>query len=65
MAASAIVTGILEIVAAVNVYESKAEAWWLGIAGVVSIVFGAVVAIWPGFGALAICPAFAKSLWRP
>jgi uncharacterized membrane protein HdeD (DUF308 family) len=54
IAAWAIVTGIFEIVAAVDAYEAKAEAWWLGIAGVLSIVFGAIIAIWPGSGVLAI-----------
>jgi uncharacterized membrane protein HdeD (DUF308 family) len=54
IAAWAIVTGLFEIVAAVDVYEAKSEAWWLGISGVLSIVFGAVVAIWPNSGALAI-----------
>ncbi len=54
IAAWAIVTGIFEIVAAVDAYEAKVEAWWLGISGVLSIVFGAIIAIWPGSGVLAL-----------
>jgi uncharacterized membrane protein HdeD (DUF308 family) len=29
-------------------------AYWIGIAGALSILFGGIVAIWPGAGALAI-----------
>src|SRR5215831_10881038 len=45
---------VFEIMAAVNVHAGRSGAFWLGIGGLLSIVFGAVVAIWPISGALAI-----------
>ena len=50
----AIVTGVFEVMAAVNVHGGRSGAFWLGIGGLLSIIFGAVVAIWPISGALAI-----------
>jgi uncharacterized membrane protein HdeD (DUF308 family) len=50
----AIVTGVFEIVAAIDMYGEVSGAAWIGATGALSIVFGGIVAIWPGSGALAI-----------
>jgi uncharacterized membrane protein HdeD (DUF308 family) len=50
----AIVTGILEIVAAVQLRRELTNEWLLGLAGVVSILFGLLLAIMPGAGAVAL-----------
>jgi uncharacterized membrane protein HdeD (DUF308 family) len=50
----AIMTGVFEIVAAIDWHDEVNGAYWVGIAGALSILFGGIVAIWPGAGALAI-----------
>ena len=50
----AIITGFSEIVAAISLHDVVKGAWWLGLAGAVSVVFGVLVAVRPGAGALAI-----------
>jgi uncharacterized membrane protein HdeD (DUF308 family) len=50
----AILGGIFEIMAAWDLREAGGEAWWLGIAGVLSVLFGIVIAIWPASGVMAI-----------
>lgn len=54
IAAWAIVTGILEIIAAIQLRKEIENEWLLAIAGVASILFGILAAIRPGAGALAI-----------
>jgi uncharacterized membrane protein HdeD (DUF308 family) len=54
IAAWAIVTGIAEIVAAVELRKAIENEWALGLAGVLSVVFGILVAVQPGAGALAL-----------
>lgn len=54
IAAWAVVTGVFEIVAAVDLHSEMKGEWLLGLAGALSIVFGALVAIRPGAGVLAI-----------
>ena len=54
IAAWAILTGILEIAAAIMLRRYIRGEWWLALAGVLSVAFGAVLAIWPGVGALAL-----------
>lgn len=49
----AIVTGVLEIAAAVRLRQEIAEEWLLGIAGVVSVAIGILLVIQPGFGRVA------------
>jgi uncharacterized membrane protein HdeD (DUF308 family) len=54
IAAWAIVTGIVEVVAAVEMRTLIQNEWLLGVAGVLSVVFGVLVAIQPDAGALAV-----------
>src|SRR6266446_4067155 len=49
----AIVTGVLELVAAVHLHRAHGE-WLLILNGVLSILFGIFVLAWPGAGALTL-----------
>src|SRR5438093_3897207 len=48
-----IVTGILEIVAAVHLHRAHGE-WLLVLNGVLSVLFGLLVILWPGAGILTL-----------
>ena len=50
----AIVTGVFEIVAAIDMREVVSSAWWIGVSGALSVLFGLVIAAFPGTGALTI-----------
>jgi uncharacterized membrane protein HdeD (DUF308 family) len=50
----AIVTGILEIVAAFAIRGFAAREWALGLAGILSIIFGIILFVFPGAGLLSI-----------
>lgn len=50
----AIVTGILEIAAAIRLRNVIANEWLMGLSGALSIVFGAIVLAQPNTGALAL-----------
>ena len=54
IAAWAIITGIVEIIAAVDLRKLIPNEWLLGLAGVFSIVFGVLVAMQPDAGALVV-----------
>ncbi len=54
IAAWAIVTGIFEVVAAVQLRKEIEGEWLLGLSGIASVVFGALLAGFPGAGALAV-----------
>jgi uncharacterized membrane protein HdeD (DUF308 family) len=54
IAAWAIVTGVAEIAAAVLLRRELQGEWLLALGGVVSVLFGLYVAIWPGRGAVAV-----------
>ena len=50
----AIVIGVLEIYAAVQLRKIVENEWWLVLSGLLSIAFGVVMFAWPGTGALAV-----------
>jgi uncharacterized membrane protein HdeD (DUF308 family) len=54
IAAWAIVTGVYELAAAIELRKLIDNEWWLGLAGVASIAFGVLVALFPGDGAVAL-----------
>ena len=54
IAAFAIVVGVFEIIASLDLRDLVKGAGWLAASGGLSVVFGAIVAIRPGSGALAI-----------
>src|SRR2546427_10755875 len=53
IAAWAIVTGILEIVAAIHLHRAHGE-WLLIVNGVLSVLFGLLIIVWPGAGFLTL-----------
>lgn len=54
IAAWAVVTGIFEIAAAIRLRAHIQNEWWLALGGVVSVLFGVLVMVAPGAGALAV-----------
>lgn len=50
----AILTGVLEIAAAIRLRKEIDNEWWLGLSGALSIVFGELPMVAPGAGALAL-----------
>ena len=54
VAAWAIVTGVMEIVAAFAIREFVSREWVLAVAGILSIVFGLILFFFPGAGILSI-----------
>jgi uncharacterized membrane protein HdeD (DUF308 family) len=54
MGANALVTGVLDIVAAIRLRKSIPHEWMLALSGFISVVFGALVFLFPGAGALAM-----------
>jgi len=54
IAAWALITGVLEIVAAVHLRREIENELWLGLAGLASVFFGLVLIARPGLGAVAV-----------
>jgi uncharacterized membrane protein HdeD (DUF308 family) len=54
IAAWAIITGILEVLAALRLRRELTGEWLLGLAGAASVVFGLLLVAFPGAGALAV-----------
>jgi uncharacterized membrane protein HdeD (DUF308 family) len=54
IAAWAILTGLMEIVAAFSLRDFLAQEWALALAGIISVLFGAILFARPGAGILAI-----------
>jgi len=54
IAAWAVVTGIFEIIAAIELREEIRGEWLLALSGILSILFGLALVIWPGAGAVAL-----------
>jgi uncharacterized membrane protein HdeD (DUF308 family) len=54
IAAWAIVTGISELIAAVRLRRQIENEWLLGLSGITALLFGLLIAIFPGSGAVAL-----------
>lgn len=54
IAAWALVTGGLEIAAAIRLRKVMTREWWLALAGIASVALGIILILFPGPGALAL-----------
>jgi uncharacterized membrane protein HdeD (DUF308 family) len=54
IAAWAIITGVLEIIAAIQLRKEIEGEFWMGLGGLVSIVFGVLLILFPGAGILTV-----------
>jgi uncharacterized membrane protein HdeD (DUF308 family) len=50
----AIIIGVLQLYAAIQLRTIIDNEWWLILSGLLSIAFGAILIAWPGTGALAL-----------
>lgn len=50
----AILTGILELVAAIQLRKEISGEFWMGLSGVLSVVFGVLLFLFPGAGMLSV-----------
>jgi uncharacterized membrane protein HdeD (DUF308 family) len=58
VAAWAILTGVMQVVAAARLRDGSSGEWLLGLSGALSIAFGVLVILFPGAGALTIAMMF-------
>lgn len=49
-----VVRGVLEIIGAITLRKTITNEWWLALAGVISLLFGAMLVLSPGVGALTL-----------
>lgn len=54
IAAWALITGAVELYAAVKLRRELESEWWLALSGVASVIFGLLLIFFPGPGALAV-----------
>ncbi|MFB6198190.1 MAG: HdeD family acid-resistance protein [Halobacteriaceae archaeon] len=54
IAAWAVVTGVIEVYTAIQVRKQITDELWLGVSGLVSVLFGILLVVMPGAGALAV-----------
>jgi uncharacterized membrane protein HdeD (DUF308 family) len=54
ISAWALITGLMEIMAAIRLREQIEGEWRMALSGVLSIVFAVLLAIWPDSGAIAL-----------
>jgi uncharacterized membrane protein HdeD (DUF308 family) len=54
IAAWALITGVLQVIAAIRLRKVITNEWMLGLSGLLSIAFGALMLARPGAGALAV-----------
>ena len=54
IAAWAIITGALEVIAAIQLRKEIEGEFWLGLSGVLSVLFGILLVLFPGAGILSV-----------
>jgi len=50
----AMVTGVLEVVAAIQLRKEMRHEWLLALSGVLSVLFGVLLVVWPAAGVLTL-----------
>jgi uncharacterized membrane protein HdeD (DUF308 family) len=54
IAAWAVVSGVFRIITAIRIREEIENEWWMGLGGAASIIFGIILFVAPGQGALTL-----------